>query len=607
MNFYTKVILALSFLYFLSFTLTFFFISKAPTEQSPDNEQNFLTLSDADSSQKVLKQDKETEPKPNITNDPYTFTDPTMAWYILTELDIFKPVNESYFIARASGKNHYGKDFLGLQINEDYCKNHRAYFTEHTKDLFDNINVMLEYSHGTFVRSKATPGVTKDVHPEIGNHVVGKKPYQIKPQVNVFFTSSSMFVYQHLGKHFSCLTQMSSHIPGNHAYNRKDMVAESARLYMEKYKDKPICSGNGKYFIKTWNLKMKDQCVEFFKAFNSPEYFKLKEERRLVYMRKISSGMHRGQGVQPVNEEEEKRIRQDYKNGTLCGSSTKSEIMQQYVHNPLLLHGHKFDFRMYLLVASTNPLIVYYHDGYLRVSLEEYDKNSDEKNVLLTNLALNDQIYTGAKKGGLYKGMDEEALREAQQWNFTKFQDYLLEKKIITDPNWLDNYLRPELKKGMVHLLRSAEKEFLKNSAIYELSGADFMLDENLDLWFLEVNTGAAFGSYHPTMETFIVKMIQDHFEVVHSLLKSRMKRIIKFVNEMIENNEVEVVTEEDIEINDLEKKRVKFEEITRNYFEKEFELSPQNSFVKIIDGNYEGFEKYQGWIDPSCFEEGDD
>ena len=52
--------------------------------------------------------------------------------------------------------------------------------------------------------------------------------------------------------------------------------------------------------------------------------------------------------------------------------------MQKYITNPYLLEGHKFDFRIYMLIASTNPLIVYYHDGFLKVSLHLFDANSKE-------------------------------------------------------------------------------------------------------------------------------------------------------------------------------------------------------------------------------------
>lgn len=67
-----------------------------------------------------------------------------------------------------------------------------------------------------------------------------------------------------------------------------------------------------------------------------------------------------------------------YSNGKLCGELPEATVMQRYIADPLLLEGHKFDFRIYMLIASTNPLIVYYHDGFLRLSLHFYSKNSTE-------------------------------------------------------------------------------------------------------------------------------------------------------------------------------------------------------------------------------------
>jgi len=626
MQFITKILIALIFVYCFSFTFLFVVNTHAgktsPSEfdillyedfKSPKEEEtrSIIVLTDEQegtnnttfNTTNNTEENQEQEEDEDVIDDPYTFVDPTMAWYVLSELDIFKPVNESFFVTKTNKTNHYGADYLGLRINEDYCQDHRVYFVQNTKTLFENIHVMMEYLKEGFVRGKAIPGIAVDIQPEVGIQIIGRKFFDIRSSVNAFFTPNSMWVYQHIGKHFSCLTQVSSHVPGNHVINRKDTVAHTVEAYREKYKDKPQCTGNGKYFLKTWDLAKREQCEDFFNEFNSPEYFKLKKERRIVYIRKAASA-HRGDGVQPVNEFEEKDLREHYRNGTFCWASNKSEVIQPYIYNPLLLDGHKFDFRMYLLIASANPLLAYYHDGYLRVSLEKYDVNSNDKRVLLTNIALSNGLYKDAKEGNLYNGMDEEEMRKSQQWSFSKFQAHLLERGVINDTNWLDNHLRPELMKGMMHLIRSAEGSFLENSSVYELLGVDFMLDSNMDVWFLEANSGAAFSSYPPDLEEIIIKMIQDHFVVVHSLLKSRMKRIIKFVNDLINEDMVEIVTETSVEIENQAENIIKFEEITKNYYEKEFELGPDNGFVKIIDGWQTGYERYQGLIDASCFEE---
>jgi len=533
------------------------------------------------------------------------FRNPALAYKALSVLDRFRSVDDSYFYERKARKNRYHKPYYGLKSDDNYCKNHRMFFVHHPESIFDEINMVLTAPFKSLVRQTIAQPIANDIHPKVGstmpaNHV-HRNLYPIKTFANYFYTKTPMFEHKHVGKHFSCLTQVSNHIPGHSSLDRKDFVAENAVKYGELFKDRPQCFSYDKFFPKTWLLYNEETCKEFFTILNSTQYKKLKKERHIVFIRKIATHSHRGEGVQPVHAQEEQELRRIYDNGNLCGNVTKNYIVQNYIHNPLLLNGHKFDFRMYMLIASTNPLMAFYHDGFLRVTLAKYDVKQADKKALLTNLALNKQIYDSVIGGNLYEGMDEEALKMAQQWSFDRLQEYLLEKGIINDPNWLDNYLRPEFKKAMIHLLRLSSASFLKRSSLYELYGVDFMLDENLNLWFIEANSSPAIEGYSIPMEKFIVKMAQDHFEVIMGLLRSRVKRIINHVNDLIDRGLFRQGKNGKVLVNHINEKVKKFEKITRNYFEKEYEPKPTNGWRKIVDENYSGVEAYLGYIEPEC------
>lgn len=66
-----------------------------------------------------------------------------------------------------------------------------------------------------------------------------------------------------------------------------------------------------------------------------------------------------------LTDETEEILFKDYDDGELCGINKNVSIAQMEIFKPLLINEtSSFDFRVYLLIASTNPLIVFYHDGF---------------------------------------------------------------------------------------------------------------------------------------------------------------------------------------------------------------------------------------------------
>ena len=57
----------------------------------------------------------------------------------------------------------------------------------------------------------------------------------------------------------------------------------------------------------------------------------------------------------------------------------------RYITNPLLIDRKKFDIRCYMLIANAVPYLVLFHQGYVRLSIHDYDNNSDNLIAHLTN------------------------------------------------------------------------------------------------------------------------------------------------------------------------------------------------------------------------------
>ena len=52
----------------------------------------------------------------------------------------------------------------------------------------------------------------------------------------------------------------------------------------------------------------------------------------------------------------------------------ESLVISRYIDNPLLLFGHKFDLRIYVVMTSYDPLKIYiYREGLVRFATEKYD------------------------------------------------------------------------------------------------------------------------------------------------------------------------------------------------------------------------------------------
>lgn len=516
----------------------------------------------------------------------YYFNDPARALRLLEKFDTNEAIGD-----RELERFNYKAVASGYKYNNDYCKQHRAYIVNHPEYIFEQINFETNYWINHKMRTQVMPAMGKLLSPEVypGNaKVAGKYIVDFKNQTTIFFMFNLFYELRQVGKQFSCITQESNHIPGHAKMARKDRLGQALIDYANRLSDRPGCFSYDKYFPKTWLLQKKDQCEEFFNEFNSPEYQQMKKERGVVYFRKIGADVHEGKGVFPVTEEEEAKIRQVYDNGKNCGKLNYNNLMQYNVHNLLLVTNRKFGFRQYLLIASVNPLIAFFHDGYARLSLNEYKPDATDKGTFVTNIGIN------LKQNDL--GMTPEEIQDFTYWPLEKFHKYLMEQNLVSDPNWLNNYLRPEFKRVLIHLMRMAQNGFKKKSSVFEIFGVDYVMDENLDLWFIEANATPLINGFNKGSTVLINEMLDHMFEIQTLLLRSRVKRIISFINILSQE------TDGKDEIPNFAVRKKEWANITQNFFDPEFMPKPTNTWTKIIDDTLLGPNRYAGLIEERCY-----
>ena len=98
-------------------------------------------------------------------------------------------------------------------------------------------------------------------------------------------------------------------------------------------------------------------------------------------------------------------------------------VVGKYIDNPLLINGHKSDLRLYVLVTSYDPLLIYlYEEGLVRFATVKYDNTG--KN--LWNPCMHLCNYSINKHHSDYVASDNlEADDRGHKWSISAFLKHL--------------------------------------------------------------------------------------------------------------------------------------------------------------------------------------
>eukprot|EP00929_Paragymnodinium_shiwhaense_P097887 TRINITY_DN59470_c0_g2_i2.p1 TRINITY_DN59470_c0_g2~~TRINITY_DN59470_c0_g2_i2.p1 ORF type:complete len:685 (+),score=102.90 TRINITY_DN59470_c0_g2_i2:2250-4304(+) len=247
-------------------------------------------------------------------------------------------------------------------------------------------------------------------------------------------------------------------------------------------------------------------------------------------------------------------------------------VIQRYVERPLLLHGYKFDLRLYVVVTSFEPLKVYLcQEGLVRLATEKYSlstKMLHHRTMHLTNYSVNKLSEAYVKNLDGQEGLEADASPSpgshrrneerspsdrceagegegesegtrspvdsadvAFKWSLQQLREYF-------DAEGLDyTLMMTRVKDLVVKTLITVEPVIVSgwhcgasfsggagaqamrgigpNQTCFEIYGFDVIIDENLQPLLLEVNILPSFSSSSPLDKRIKAQLIADVLTLV--------------------------------------------------------------------------------------------
>eukprot|EP00835_Amoeboradix_gromovi_P000018 NODE_1_length_95616_cov_0.657642.p18 type:complete len:383 gc:universal NODE_1_length_95616_cov_0.657642:64281-65429(+) len=303
--------------------------------------------------------------------------------------------------------------------------------------------------------------------------------------------------------------QLINHFRNNYELTKKDLLIKNLKMYWRK--SNPFAL----FYDAVDNIvPVSFEIPTEFAIFH--DYYK-KNPKKMWIMK--PSGKSQGKGIFMVTKLALVRAQYDQcrkvlgmsfaERENLESSEVESYVVQEYIINPLLIGFRKFDMRLYVLVTSFCPLIVYIHKlGFCRFSQSLYSLDYSNLAVHATNVAIQKNHCDYNKKYGC-------------KWNLNKFRSYLAAKKGYDACVELFN----NIEKVILTSLFSVENRIIHSNQAFELYGYDVLIDENLKPWLIEVNASPSLTSENDEDLSIKVKVLSDMLDLLH------LDKKVEFVN----------------------------------------------------------------------------
>eukprot|EP00762_Andalucia_godoyi_P002287 ANDGO_07586.mRNA.1 putative alpha-tubulin polyglutamylase Ttll1 len=214
--------------------------------------------------------------------------------------------------------------------------------------------------------------------------------------------------------------QIVNHIANCSVITTKNSLYTTLRTYERSRRKKEPDFSISSFIPQTFRMDMDPDRQEFLRLIASTEEKEKSKKGESIWITKPTS-MNQGKGISLSKDLVE--LQRRFKSGG------GKYVIQRYLLNPLLLEGRKFDMRIYMFIASVKPALVFYHEGYCRLSHCEYSADDLENPMVhLTNAAIQ-------RKHPEHKEKGEDTI-----WTFAKFQAYLA-ANALAPVDWVQSFM----------------------------------------------------------------------------------------------------------------------------------------------------------------------
>ena len=227
---------------------------------------------------------------------------------------------------------------------------------------------------------------------------------------------------------------------------------------------------------------------------DSTTKFQNTTETKMFIIKPVASS--RGRGIEVVSSARELELFLSQ------ATDAKPMVVQKYISNPSLIKKHKFDIRLWVLISSIHPLRVYtFNQPYARLSNYEFTLLDNNKLIHLTNNSI--------------QSKQDETLRTS---NSSATDAKMLSCQQLIDHYGVDiwrNTIYKQLKEQSYFAIEQVLPLLTRTGKGFELLGFDYMLDEDLKAYLIEVNLDP--DQSHSTVVTrdIVPKCIDSALEIV--------------------------------------------------------------------------------------------